>query len=332
MVNRGIKKILVARDYPELGIDLLRAEGFAVTIWKEDRPMTQSELIEKAKVHDALFCSSSEKIDELFLSKCGHLDIISQYGVGYDNINVPAVTKYGIPIGYTPGVTSEATADVAFGLMIATSRKMFYLHKTIQKGEWKYFIPKANLGIGLTKKTLGIYGLGRIGYEMAKRCRGAYEMEIIYHNRKHNPIAEEQLGAKRVSFKELLQQSDVISVHCALTDETKGIFNKKVFSQMKNTAIFINTSRGSVHNEADLIEALNSGTIWGAGLDVTNPEPMKPDNPLLSMANVSVLPHIGSGVVDVRNEMSRLAAENIIGFYKYNKVPNIVNPETMQNK
>ncbi|MGK2864637.1 MAG: NAD(P)-dependent oxidoreductase, partial [Chitinophagaceae bacterium] len=146
-----------------------------------------------------------------------------------------------------------------------------------------------------------------------------------------NKEAEKLLNAKRVSFDELLQLSDVLSAHCALTDETKGIFNKNSFAKMKPSGIFINTARGPVHNEEDLIEALRSETIWGAGLDVTNPEPMNADNPLLEMENVSVLPHIGSATIEARNEMSRLAAINIIEFYKGNKIPNIINPEVMKS-
>jgi glyoxylate reductase len=154
-------------------------------------------------------------------------------------------------------------------------------------------------------------------------------MNIIYTNRSRNTEAEKLLQAKKVSFEELLQQGDVISVHCSLSTETKGVFNKSAFAKMKPTSIFINTSRGPVHNENDLIEALNTGTIWGAGLDVTNPEPMKAGNPLLEMENVAVLPHIGSATVGARNEMSRLAAVNIIEFYKNNKIPNIINPEVL---
>ncbi len=325
-------KILVTRDFPEIAVKLLEAEGFSVTTWNKDRPMTQTKLIEKAKEHNALLCTLTEKIDEVFLSECSHLDIISQYGVGYDNIDISEATHLGIPVGYTPGVTTEATADIAFGLMIAVSRKMFYAHKTILRGEWDFFRPKAHLGLELKNKTLGIFGLGRIGFEMAKRCKGAYDMEIIYHNRKTNPTAEKQLGATRVSFDDLLARSDVVSAHCSLSAQTRGIFGKEAFGKMKKTAIFINTSRGPVHNETDLIEALNSGTIWGAGLDVTNPEPMQPGNPLLSMESVAILPHVGSGTSRTRGEMSRMAAENIIEFYKNKRVPHIVNPETMKNK
>jgi glyoxylate reductase len=249
--------------------------------------------------------------------------------VGYDNINIAEATRLGIPVGYAPGAMSDATADVAFGLMIAASRKMFYMHKAIEKGEWKDFNPIANLGIELKNKTLGIFGLGRIGLEMGIRCRGAYNMNIIYNNRKPNKDAEKILSARFVSFEELLANSDILSVHCALNNETRGIFNQEAFSQMKRSSIFINTARGGVHNEMDLIDALTSGVIWGAGLDVTNPEPMNSNNPLLSMPNVAVLPHIGSATVEARNQMARLAALNIVEFYKSGTIPNIINPEAL---
>ena len=227
----------------------------------------------------------------------------------------------------TPDVLSEATADVAFLLMLAASRKAFHLHKTIARGEWTFFRPIANLGIELKNKTLGIFGLGRIGMEMAKRCKGAYQMNIIYCNRSRNAAAEELLLAQKVEFDELLGRSDVISVHNSLNEATKGIFDKAAFHKMKRTSIFINTARGVMHNEQDLINALNERVIWGAGLDVTNPEPMKPNNPLLSMENVAVLPHIGSATIEARNAMSCLSAENIIHGLRGIRLLNIVNPE-----
>jgi glyoxylate reductase len=321
------KKVLVTRIFPQSGIDRLVEEGFNVTQWDKERPMTPSEMIEMAKMNDALFCTLTDKIDGDFLHACSHLEMISQFGVGYDNIAIAEATRLGIAVGNTPDVLSEATADIAFGLMIATSRKMFWLHKTIERGEWSYFSPNAHLGIDIKGKTLGILGLGRIGFEMAKRCKGAYCMEVIYHNRAQNLMAEKELSARYVGFDELLGQSDVLSVHCALTPETNGLFDKMVFEKMKPTAIFINTARGAVHNEPDLIEALKTGQLWGAGLDVTNPEPMMPDNPLLKMENVCVLPHVGSGTAEVRSKMSLMTAENIIGFYRDGKVPHLVNPE-----
>ncbi|MEI9947244.1 MAG: D-glycerate dehydrogenase [Chitinophagaceae bacterium] len=323
-------KIFVTRKIPSPGIDLLNKEGFQVTVWPHDKPMSPEELIKESKQANALLCLSTDKIDADFLNECKHLDIISQFAAGYDNINVAEATKLGIPLGNAPGAMSDATADIAFGLMISVSRKFFYMHKKIIKDEWSYFRPMANLGFELKNKTLGIFGLGRIGIEMAKRCKGAYNMDIIYTNRKRNEEAEKTLGARKVSFDELLQQSDVISLHCALSEETKGIFNKAAFAKMKPTSIFINTARGPVHNEEDLIEALNNKIIWGAGLDVTNPEPMKANNPLLEMENVAILPHIGSATIEARSEMSRLAAVNMIEFYKKNRIPNIINPEVLK--
>jgi len=324
------KKVLVSRIFPEVGTKMLKDAGFLITAWDKDRPMTQTELIEKAKDHDALYCSLTDTIDKTFLNECSHLDIISQFAVGFDNIDISEATRLGIPIGNTPDALNDATADIAFGLMIATARKMFYSHKTILKGNWGSFNPVGNLGMELKYKTLGIFGLGRIGMELAKRCKGAYDMKIIYHNRKPNPKGEQELDAKFMDFKSLLSQSDILSVHCSLNSQTIEIFNKSTFSQMKPTSIFINTARGLIHHETDLIEALKNGVIWGAGLDVTNPEPMLPDNPLLQMENVTVVPHIGSATIEARNEMARLAALNIIEFYNGKGVLNIVNPETLK--
>jgi glyoxylate reductase len=325
-------KVFVTREIPGVGIDLLRNEKFNVSVWPHERPMTAHELIEAGRTANAMLTLLTDRIDKTFLAECRHLDIISQYAVGYDNIDVAEATRLGIPIGNAPGAMSDATADVAFGLMIAVSRKMFYMHKSIAKGEWTYFKPKANLGFELKNKTLGIFGLGRIGMEMAIRCRGAYNMNIIYHNRNQNAEAERLLNARFVSFDELLRESDVLSVHSSLNAANNGIFDKNAFSQMKPTSVFINTARGSIHNEEDLLEALKQQVIWGAGLDVTNPEPMSTNNPLLSMPNVAILPHIGSATIEARNEMSRLAAVNIVEFYKNNHVPNIVNREIMAAK
>jgi len=322
-------RVFVTREIPSIGIELLKAQGYQVSSWPQDRPMKPDELISEGKNADAMLTQLTDRIDANFFEQCRRLEIISQFSVGYDNINVTEATRLGIPLGYAPGAMSDATADVAFGLMIAASRKMFYMHKAIEKGEWKDFNPNANLGIELRNKTLGIFGLGRIGFEMGIRCRGAYNMNIIYNNRKPNKEAEKILNARFVSFEELLANSDVLSVHCALNNETRGIFSQSSFSQMKPSSIFINTARGGVHNEIDLIDALNKGMIWGAGLDVTNPEPMKSDNPLLSMANVAVLPHIGSATVEARSQMARLAALNIVEFYTSGTVPNIINPETL---
>jgi glyoxylate reductase len=324
-----MKKILITRDLPQVARKWLEEEGFIVSAWIHERPMNPDELISAARTSDAMISLITDRIDDSFLQECLHLDIISQCGAGYDNIDLAAATRVGIPIANTPDAMSEATADIAFGLMIAVSRKMFYLHKSIEKGEWGYFKPKAHLGIELRNKTLGVFGMGRIGMAMARRCQGAFGMEIIYCNRHPNQRAEAELKARFVGFEELLKLSDVLSVHCVLSDETRGIFNRSAFEKMQPSSIFINTSRGLVHQEEDLIEAIKKGQIWGAGLDVTNPEPMRPTNPLLAMETVAVLPHVGSGTMEARTEMARSAAENIIEFYKGKPLAHLLNPQVL---
>ena len=316
--------MLVTLDIPAVGIENLKKEGLEVAVWEAGRPMTREELLVQAKKADALLSTSADKLDSQFLRASSHLKIISQFSAGYDNMDVAEAARLGIVLANAPDAMTDATADIAFMLMLAASRKLCFMHKKIIAGDWGEFRPQAHLGQELKGKTLGIFGLGKIGFELAKRCKGAYNMDILYTNRSQNKLAEEKLGARLVPFGELLERSDVVSVHCALTEQTKGLFNAAVFSKMKKSAIFINTSRGAVHNEADLIEALRNGDIWGAGLDVTNPEPMEKNNPLLFMENVALAPHIGSATIEARNEMSRQAAENIIQFSRGNPVPNPV--------
>lgn len=318
--------VFITAEIVETGLQVLRDAGIAYTQWTEKTVLPHEELIARCKTFEALLSTGANKIDSHFLHSCSHLKVIALHAVGYDNVDIATATQLKIPIGNTPGVLSDATADTAFLLMLATSRKAFYMHKTIAKGEWTFFDPAVNLGMELQGKTLGIFGLGKIGYQMAKRCKGAYDMKIIYHNRTTNDVAEKDLGAVSVSFDELLQQSDILSAHAALTAETKEIFNAGAFAKMKPSAIFINTARGGMHNEKDLTTALQQHTIWGAGLDVTNPEPMLANNPLLDMPNVCVLPHIGSATFEARSAMSKLAAENIVAGVQGKPLPHWVNP------
>lgn len=317
-------KVLISLNFPPIAVEMLEEEGLEVTTWSDDLPMTKEQLIEASQKHDILLASSIYKLDANFLEQNKHLKLISQFAAGYNNIDLKKAGELGIPFANTPNAMSDATADIAFGLMLAVARKMFYMHKKIISGEWGHFRPQANLGIELKGKTVGIFGMGRIGTEFAKRCVGAYEMKVIYHNRNRNQEAENSLNATYVSFEELLQQSDVLSIHSGLSEETKELFDSKAFSKMKPTSIFINAARGGIHNEPDLIDALKRKDIWGAGLDVTNPEPMQADNPLLKMENVAVLPHIGSATIEARNEMSRLAAWNIIQFSRGEQLDNLI--------
>lgn len=318
-------KVFTTRVIPEEGLQLLQRAGFTVTQWQEEKEMTPAQRVEYCKESDALLFAGGQKLDRAFLEQCRHLKVISLLSVGYDNVDLKAATELGLQITNTPGVLSNATADTAFLLMMSVARKAFFQHKRIIKGEWGFSTPTANLGIDIEGKTLGIWGLGNIGTVMAKRCKAAFGMKVIYCNRHRNEAAEKELDATFVSFDELLQQSDVISIHTSLTPETKEKFNKDAFRKMKPTAIFINTARGGIHNETDLIAALQNGEIWGAGLDVTNPEPMHPDNPLLNMPTVAVLPHIGSATLETRNAMSGIAAQNVIAALTGQPVPNPVN-------
>jgi len=325
-------KVFITREIPEAGIKKLRDAGIEMVEWKEKRELTQPELIEYCKQCDALIAAGYNNMNAHFLKECSHLKVIALHSVGYDNVDIAEADRLKIPVGNTPGILSGPTADIAFLLMLAVSRKAFYLHEKILKGDWKFFEPTANLGIQLYGKTLGVYGLGNIGFEMARRCKGAYKMNIIYHNRHRNIAAEKELNAEHVSFEELLKRSDVLSVHSNLSKETKGRFDKTAFEKMKPTSIFINTARGAIHNEEDLVHALQEGTIWGAGLDVTNPEPMKKDNPLLTMPNAAVLPHIGSATVETRNKMASIAADNVIAALNGKRIPFPVNPEVYDEK
>lgn len=320
-------KVFITRIIPEPGLQLFREAGIEVTQWEEKRELTQEELIANCKKVDGLLIAGRAEIDAEFLNECKHLKVISLFATGYDNVDIEEATKLKIPIGHTPDVLSKATADIAFLLMQNVARKAFFHHKRIINDDWNFFEPLANIGQDLQGKTLGIFGLGKIGYEMARASKGAFEMDILYHNRSTNAEAEEKLDAKKVSFDELLAQSDVISVHANLSDETKDLFNKEGFSKMKPNAIFVNTARGPIHNEKDLLEALQNKTIWGAGLDVTNPEPMDKDNELLNLPNVAVLPHIGSSTEETRNNMAILSAKNAIAGIKGEPLPKVVNPK-----
>jgi len=314
-------KVFVSGNIAQVGFTQLEERGFEITRWEEDRQISADELVEACQDQDALVSVGPNKIDAKFLNACKHLKVIALHSVGFDQVDVEEAKKLNIPVGNTPGVLSGATADTAFLLMLAVSRKAFYLHKKIINGDWHNYEPTPELGIELNGKTLGVLGLGKIGLEMAKKCAGAFQMPVIYHNRSRNEDAEQEVDAKYVSFDELLEQSDVISVHTALTDETKDKFSMEAFKKMKPKAIFINTARGGIHDEKDLIQALEEKIIWGAGLDVTNPEPMKKDNPLLNMDSVAVLPHIGSATEETRDAMANLIAENIIAGLDGKKLP-----------
>ena len=326
-----MEKILVTRQISDDALALIRNSGYEVTVYTELENISQDELIKMCEGHSGLLSVGPNKIDERFLSACPQLKGIALMSVGFDKVDLAAAKKHQMPISNTPDVLSEATADTAFLLMLSVARKAFFMHKSIERGEWNFFDPMKNLGQELYGKTLGVFGLGRIGFELAKKAKAAYGMKIIYHNRSKNEQAEKALAATYLSFDELLAQSDVLSVHVNLSNETRGVFDKAAFEKMKPNAIFVNTARGGIHNETDLLAALQNKTIWGAGLDVTNPEPMDKNNPLLNMENVCVLPHIGSATKETREKMAMMAAENIVAALKGEKMPQVINPEVYES-
>lgn len=320
-------KVFINKNIPEAGIKLLQDKGINFTINPTDNLLSREEFIKICQEHDALLNVGTNKLDEDFFQQCPNLKGIALFSVGFDSVNIPSANSRKIPVGNTPDVLSRATSDVAFLLMQSVARKSFYNHKRILNNDWGSFDPLSNLGQELYGKTLGIFGLGRIGFEMAQKCKAAFGMNIIYHNRSHNENAEKELDAKLVDFETLLAESDVLSIHANFSAENNELFNKNTFAKMKRNAIFVNTSRGKFHNENDLFDALTNNIIWGAGLDVTNPEPMQSDNPLLSLANCCVLPHIGSATYEARNGMAICAAQNIIALFENKKMPFCVNEE-----
>lgn len=320
-------KVFINKDIPEAGILLLQEKGINFTINPTENVLSRNEFIKICQENDVLLNVGSNTLDEDFFQQCPNLKGIALFSVGFDSVNIPSANNRKIPVGNTPDVLSRATSDVAFLLMQSVARKSFYNHKKIITGEWGSFNALSNLGQELYGKTLGIFGLGRIGFEMAKKCKAAFGMNTIYHNRSHNENAEKELDAIYVDFETLLSQSDVLSIHSNYSAENNELFNKNTFAKMKPGSIFINTARGKFHNETDLFDALTNNIIWGAGLDVTNPEPMNQDNPLLSLPNCCILPHIGSATFEARNAMAVCAAQNIIAIFEHKKMPFCVNEE-----
>lgn len=320
-------KVFINKRIPEIGINMLEEEGLQVTL-PENENLTYEEWLKYCQNADVILNVGGDfKYDKVFFDACPNIKAIALYSVGFDHVDIKEANQRNIPIGNTPDVLSRATSDVAFLLMQSVARRASYNFQKVKDGNWDTFDPLHALGQELYGKTLGIFGLGRIGFQMAEKCKKAFDMEIIYHNRRRNEEAERELGAMYVSFDELVRNSDVLSVHANFTPEHKDLFNKSVFEKMNPDAIFINTARGGFHQEQDLYNALQEGKIWGAGLDVTNPEPMSADNPILELSNVCVLPHIGSATIDARNGMARLAAGNLIAFSKGKEMLNCANPE-----
>lgn len=317
-------KVLITRKLPEEAVRLLDS-NFDIYMWeKENDPIPYEVLVKEAEDASAIITNVSDSINKELIENSPNLKVISTMAVGYDNIDVNAATKRGIPIGHTPGVLSEAVADLTFSLMVATSRRIVEGMDFIRDGKWKAWGPMLLTGKTLNGATIGIIGMGRIGRAVAKRTAG-FDMKVLYHNRSRNVEAEEEFGAIYSSLDDLLTQSDYVVLLAPSTPETYKMIGKNEFAKMKSNAVFINTSRGTNVDEEALYNALKNKEIWAAGLDVFEKEPIDQSHPLLTLDNVILLPHIGSANIETRINMAQLAVKNAICGLRDEKLLHTVN-------
>ncbi|GJQ80973.1 hypothetical protein Trydic_g4789 [Trypoxylus dichotomus] len=313
-------KVYVTRETSPEALNLLK-EHCDVTCWSEPSPVPRNELLKNVIDIDALFCLLTDKIDRELLDKAKKLKIVASMSVGIDHIAVEELKKRNIKVGYTPEILTDATAELTVALLLATSRRLLEANHEAKTGGWSAWSPFWMCGSGLNGSTVGLVGFGRIGQEVAMRLKPFKVKRIIFQNRSARDLEAREIGAERVSFDELLHQSDFIIVTVALTPQTANMFNEDAFKKMKPTAIFINTSRGGIVDQDALIKALQNNTIAAAGLDVMTPEPLPVDNPLFKFKNCVILPHIGSASLQTRKEMAMLTARNIIAGLKNEKMP-----------
>jgi len=323
-------RVFVARVLPDEGLEAIRAVC-DMDLWDGALPPPRDELLRRVAGCDGVLTLLTDRVDDEFLDAAGpQLKVVSNYADGFDNIDVAACTRRGIPAGNTPGVLTETTADLAFALLMATARRIPESVDYVREGSWKTWGPMLLMGVDVHGATLGIVGFGRIGREMARRGRG-FGMRILYHDvHPATPADEAELGARRVEMDDLLRESDFISLHVNLTDETHHLIDADALRAMKPTAVLVNTSRGPVVDPDALTDALRAGEIFGAGLDVTEPEPLPADHPLVSMPNCIVVPHIASASRVTRGKMAAIAAANLLAGLRGERLPNPVNPEVYE--
>ncbi len=325
-------RIFVTRKIPAKALLDLEKSGYEVEVSQFDRILTPQELIEKGKNADALLTLLTDKITKEVLDQLGsQVKVISNYAVGFDNIDVPAATGKGIVVANTPcDEVNESVAEMTWGLMLALARRVVEADQVTRQGAYKGWEPAIFLGSLLRDKTLGIIGMGRIGGMVARRAKG-FEMKVLYVNRNRDEKAETETGAEFVEMDRLLSDSDFISLHVPLTDETRGMINSEILSKVKHGAILVNTARGPIVREQDLVEALREGILGGAGLDVYENEPII--NPeLVGMENVIMTPHIASATHEAREAMGKLAVEAILQTFSGQIPSNIVNKEVWEKR
>ncbi len=319
-------KVFVTRLIPEVGLRMV-TDFCEADVWEDELPPSRETLVSHVRGVEGILSLLTDVIDAKVMDAVGPgLKVISNHAVGFDNVDVDEATRRGIPVGNTPGVLTDTTADFAFALMLAAARRVVEADRFARSGRWKTWGPKLLLGQDVTGATLGIIGFGRIGKGMAKRARG-FDMRILYHD----PLCADdayavEIGAECVDLGTLYAEADFISIHTPLTEETHHLLGAEAFRHIKPTAILINTARGPVVDPDALYHALTRGQIAGAALDVTEPEPIPPDSPLLELDNLVITPHIASASVATRGKMATMAAENLFAGLKGERLPYCANP------
>jgi glyoxylate reductase len=318
-------RVFLTRRILDGGLNLIM-DFCQADIWPEELPPSRQDILAHVCGAAGLLCLLTDRIDAEVMDAAGpELKVISNHAVGVDNVDVRAATAHGIPVGNTPGILTNATADMAFALLLAAARRVVEGDRLVKAGGWKTWSPGFMLGADLAGATLGLVGFGRIGRAVARRASG-FGMRILFTD--PGPAAPEAgVDATQVDLDTLLQESDFISLHTPLTDETRGLINADTLRRMKATAVLVNSSRGPVVDQQALYEALSEKRIFAAALDVTDPEPLPIDSQLLTLENCIIVPHIASASWHTREKMSLMAAENLIAGLKGERLPNCVNPE-----
>jgi glyoxylate reductase len=325
------QKVFVTRRRVPDAIALLE-KHFDVDVWEESTPPPDEVLIQKVKECDGILTEFDDKIYAAIMEQAGALKVIGNRAVGMDNLDVPTATRKGIVLSNTPGVLHESCADLAFGLMLALARNIAFGDRQIRAGEWKMFNQVPYIGTDVWGATLGVVGMGAIGYAVARRARG-FGMKVIYSSRTRKAEWEQESGIEhRPDMDAVLREADFVSVHVALTPDTYHVIGAKQLAMMKPDAFLINTSRGGTVDPDSLYDALSSGRLAGAALDVTEPEPIPFDSPLLKLDNVVFTPHIASATKATFRRMGMLAAENIVAALTGKPMPTPVNPQALQNR
>ena len=324
-------RVYVARRLPDPAMDRLR-QHVDMTVWPTDElPPPREVLLREAAVSDGLLSLLTDRIDGALLDAAPRVRVVSNYAVGYDNIDVAAATSRGVVVTNTPGVLTETVADFAITLLLAVARRVVESDRYTREGRWKSWEPLLFLGQDLYGATLGLVGLGRIGTAVAKRAHG-FDMRILYHDVVRREDLEHDLGLEFTSLEDLLRRSDFISVHTPLTPQTRHLISTDQFRLMKRTAVLVNTARGPIVDPDALYRALADRQIWGAGLDVFEVEPVPADHPLLRLDNIIVAPHIASASVETRAKMALMAVDNLLAALGGQRPPNFVNPDVWERR